>query len=352
MAIYKYLDSGIVAMERTTFGQQGIRERQDLQNLLKNQIDIIAPETLVVAEEFADWEDSKRRIDLLAIDKEANLIVIELKRTEDGGHMELQAIRYAAMVSTLTFEKLAEAFGKYLSDNGIHKDATEELLGFLGWDEPDEDQFAQQVKIILASAEFSRELTSAVMWLTDFGLDIRCVRMRPYTLENETFLDVQTLIPLPEVADFQVRIREKKQKERESREGTRDTTKYDLTISGQKFSSQSKRWVMFHIVSALINNGVHPKEIIETIYEFKKRPFEMFDGKLDEEAVIEAFSNSGSDAKLHRSKRFFSEDAQLFHVGNETYVLTNQWGLRSFQSANALAKRFSAMEIQLEPVED
>jgi RecB family endonuclease NucS len=44
----------------------------------------------LVAAEFGDWEDSRRRIDLLAIDKAANLVVIELKRTEDGGHMELE----------------------------------------------------------------------------------------------------------------------------------------------------------------------------------------------------------------------------------------------------------------------
>ena len=51
---------------------------------------------LVVAEEFGDWEESKRRIDLLGLDRDATLVVIELKRTDDGGHMELQAIRYAA----------------------------------------------------------------------------------------------------------------------------------------------------------------------------------------------------------------------------------------------------------------
>jgi len=31
-------------------------------------------------------------------------VAIELKRTEDGGHMELQSTRYAAMVSTMTFD--------------------------------------------------------------------------------------------------------------------------------------------------------------------------------------------------------------------------------------------------------
>ena len=48
---------------------------------------------MVLAEEFGDWQDSRRRIDLLCLDRDAGLVVVELKRTEDGGHMELQAIR-------------------------------------------------------------------------------------------------------------------------------------------------------------------------------------------------------------------------------------------------------------------
>ena len=51
---------------------------------------MISPETYDFADEFKEWEDSKRRIDILALDKETNLVVIELKLTEDDGHMELQ----------------------------------------------------------------------------------------------------------------------------------------------------------------------------------------------------------------------------------------------------------------------
>ncbi len=72
-------------------------------------------------------EDSRRRIDLLGLDKEANLVIIELKRTEDGGHMELQAIRYAAMVSTLTFEKIVEIYGDYLEKMGSEGVARETI---------------------------------------------------------------------------------------------------------------------------------------------------------------------------------------------------------------------------------
>ena len=213
MSIYRIDGEALVPAERTTFKDQDLKERRDLQTLLKSRVEAISAETLIVSEEFGDWEDSRRRIDLLGIDRDANLVVIELKRTEDGGHMELQAIRYAAMISTLTFDQLVPIHDRYLLENGIEKDARENLLEFLDWDDSSAGPFGQEVRIVLASAEFSKEVTTTVMWLRDMGsLDIRCVRMEPYISEGTTLLDIQTVIPAPEAADYQVRIREKQQK--------------------------------------------------------------------------------------------------------------------------------------------
>jgi hypothetical protein len=217
MAIFKMTDDAFEALPETTFARVGISERGDLQRLLKSQIKVLAPETLIISEEFSDWEDSKRRIDLLGIDADANLVVIELKRTEDGGHMELQAIRYAAMVSTLDFEKAVQIFSNYLAAQGDNGDARAMLLQHLNWTEPDDDSFAQDVRIVLASAEFSRELTTAVMWLNERDLDIRCIRIKPYGSKENLFVDVQQVIPLPEAQDYQVRLKEKQQREREAR---------------------------------------------------------------------------------------------------------------------------------------
>ena len=88
MPIYEITKDRIQTVAETKFSTAGVRERTDLQRLLRQQIDIVSPETLVIGEEFGDWEDSRRRIDLLGLDKEANLVVIELKRTDDGGHMD------------------------------------------------------------------------------------------------------------------------------------------------------------------------------------------------------------------------------------------------------------------------
>ncbi|GIX12078.1 MAG: hypothetical protein KatS3mg118_0037 [Paracoccaceae bacterium] len=235
MPIYEFASEEIRPLTKTTFGQVQLQERRDLQRLLRTNIAVVAPDTLVIAEEFGDWDESRRRIDLLGIDRDANLVVIELKRTEDGGHMELQAIRYAAMVSTMTFDQAADVFARYLAQIGrTDTDARAELLDFLGWDEPDEDAFAQDVRIVLASAEFSRELTTSVLWLIERGIDIRCVRLQPYGLDGRILVDVQQIIPLPEVAEYQVRVTEKKRKEREARTDTRDRTSYDVTLGGRQ----------------------------------------------------------------------------------------------------------------------
>jgi RecB family endonuclease NucS len=86
--IYEFAQSGIVHLSATTFSSAGLQERRDLQRLLRENVEVIAPGALVISEEFGDWDESRRRIDLLAIDKKANLVVIELKRTEDGGQMD------------------------------------------------------------------------------------------------------------------------------------------------------------------------------------------------------------------------------------------------------------------------
>lgn len=218
MALYEITSNNLAKISQTTFDQAGLRERDDLQRLLKKQIEVILPDTLIVSEEFSEWEESKRRIDLLALDKNANIVVIELKRTEDGGYMEQQAIRYAAMVSTMTFDRVVEVYSRFLLREGKHEiDARLEILEFLDWNEPDEDSFGQDVRIVLASSNFSKELTTTIMWLNKRDLDIRCIRVIPYQDKGRILVDVQQVIPLPEAAEYQIKIREKEQKERKEK---------------------------------------------------------------------------------------------------------------------------------------
>ena len=217
MPIYELRPDEIHPASPTTFEAEGIKERADLQRLLKQRIDCLEEGLLVLAEEFSDWADSSRRIDLLCLDSEANLVVVELKRTEDGGHMELQALRYAAMVSTMRFEQAVDALARSRDRGAPDRDAARaDILGFLGWAAPDEDRFASVTRLILVAADFGKELTTTVLWLREqFSIDIRCIRLKAYRLEDgKRLLDIQQLIPLPEAADYQTKLGEKRLAER------------------------------------------------------------------------------------------------------------------------------------------
>lgn len=352
MAIYEITADEFRKIDETSFSSAGVRERQDMQRLLRGQIEIVSPDTLVIAEEFSQWEDSNRRIDLLGIDKDANLVVIELKRTEDGGHMELQAIRYAAMVSAMTFDRVAEVYSDYLTRNDEPGDARALLLDFLEWEEPDEDRFAQDVRVVLVSAEFSKELTTSVIWLNERGLDIRCIRIKPYRDDARILADVQPIIPLPEAEDYRVRLKEKQQKERASRNSNRDYTKYTLTLDGQPHERLTKRAAMFTLIGHLIRNGHSPTDIAAAIPWRQNTLFRAADGTLSHEQFVTTLTaNAENGEEAFSEKRFYCGDDELFHVDGKTYCCTNQWGNRFQECLNALIEAFPRETIAFEACE-
>lgn len=219
MPIYEIRPSELAQVEETSLQREGLTERGDLQRLLVANIGCLAPGLMVLAEEFSGWADSARRIDILCLDQEANLVVVELKRELDGGHMDLQALRYAAMVSNMTFQHAVSALARHLGHTTDKlDDARQAILAFLDWSTPDEDAFANDTRVILAAPGFDKEITTTVLWLRERDIDVRCIRLKPYRLgDGRVLLDIQPLIPLPETSEFVTTMGEKRIAERKDR---------------------------------------------------------------------------------------------------------------------------------------
>jgi hypothetical protein len=205
MTLYRVTPDKLESVSPTTFAAESLLERKDLQRLLHRDISPIGEDLMVIAEEYGEWEDSNRRIDLLCLSKGRDLVVVEIKRTEDGGHMELQAIRYAAMVSSMTLEQVIQAHAR--AHGGDPETAKGEVLGFLELDTEEEAELTGDVRIVLVAANFSTELTTAVLWLNQREVDITCIRLRPYRMGDDVLIDATQIIPLPESAEYEVKIR-------------------------------------------------------------------------------------------------------------------------------------------------
>jgi hypothetical protein len=109
----------------------------------------------------------------------------------------------------------------------------------LGWDQPEESEFAADTRIVLVSGEFSKEITTAVLWLNERELDIRCVRLRPYSLDGRTLLDIQQVVPLPEATEYQVQLRKKEAEKRQSQKGGPWNGEYYVSFG---HSSEGRDW--------------------------------------------------------------------------------------------------------------
>lgn len=193
-----------------------------------------------------------------------------------------------------------------------------------------EDRFGTDVKIVLAAADFALPLTSAVLWLRERDVDIRCVRMRPYRLaggSDRILIDMQEVIPLPEARDHQERVAEKAQRQRDDRSTSRDMRRFDVRIHGHEFSALPKNRAAFEVVRVAISDfAAAPTAILNQTTEGRRRPpnraiLLRLPGRPDGDSVMEQLS------ALARTnpRRYYTNDSDLFHVGGDTWVFTNQW---------------------------
>lgn len=329
MALYEISGEKLTPISQRTFTELGLLERANIQRAIRTHIAAITPgvKTMVLAEEFGDWVGANRRIDLLCLDEKARIVVVELKR-DDAAHMELQALRYAAMISTMRFEQAIEAHRKYLLGIGSTEDPEQAIREFLE-QEDGPVALSETVRIVLASSDFSQELTTAVLWLNKQGLDMRCVQMRPHAIDSRILLDIHQVIPLPEAEQYQVAVREKSMEQDAARTQDRDLTRYDLSIGEMSFANLPKRRLIYEVVAEAIERGMSP-DSIERAVPWRSNLFVSANGFMKESD----FQSTFGQGKL----RFYTTDEDLFHIDEKTYAFTKQWGSRALLAVDSVLK--------------
>ena len=348
MPLFEMTSDVLEPVPSTTFAAEQVLERADLQRLLRARIDMIIDGVLVVAEEFGAFTDARRRVDLLGVDRDGRLVVIELKRTIDGGHLELQALRYAAMVSVMTFDDLVEHHQHYLAEVEPEAvdDARARLADFLEDVGGEDAVLSREVRVVLVAAGFDREITTTVLWLADvYGLDIRCVKLTPYKVGERLLLDVQQIIPLPEAGELTVQIRRKQTQARAASTDGRDWTPYEIITPQGRSGPLRKRRAMLALVTALHQAGISATQLATAIPRSRFLPV---DGTLTGDDLAAAFMTAypGSSKRLGR---WFLE-APL-HDNGQTWVLSKMWGTNTEPVLDRLIALAPTPEFNYEPVD-
>ncbi|EII2377471.1 DUF4268 domain-containing protein [Vibrio cholerae] len=208
------------------FSELGFTERKHLQEWLAHEPSALGEELLIIQKEFDGFDDTRERLDLLALDKDGNLVIIENKLDDSGRDVVWQALKYASYCASLTKAQIVDIYQQYLDRYepvtgevdllNAPASASARICEFL--DAPDLDELKLNLgnsqRIMLVAANFRKEVTSTALWLLGQGISIACFKITPYSLGEQLLINIDQIIPTPEAKELMIGINAKEAEEK------------------------------------------------------------------------------------------------------------------------------------------
>lgn len=203
--------NSIIPLTERKFGEIGFKERANLQEWICKVPSCFGEDLLIIQKEFAGFNDTNERLDLLAIDKQGSLVIIENKLDDTGRDVTWQALKYASYCSSLSKEVIRRIFQEYLDKSNPSIDAKSLIAEFLEKEDYEDVELNKGLtqRIILVAASFRKEVTSTVLWLLNLKLRIKCFRVTPYSMDDTHFLTIEQIIPTKDLEQFMIGIADK-----------------------------------------------------------------------------------------------------------------------------------------------
>lgn len=221
MYIVDTVSNSLVKVQPSTFHDLKFEERKHLQEWIAKEPESLGEELLIIQKEFDGFSDTKERLDLLALDKDGNLVIIENKLDDSGRDVTWQAIKYASYCSSLSKKDVIEIYQKYLGPSVKAEDSISEF--FDGKDVSDiEINLGNSQRIFFVAAKFRKEVTSSVMWLLNYGIRIKCFKVTPYKYNDKVLLDFDQIIPVKDADDYTIKIASKNLTDNQEAEATKN----------------------------------------------------------------------------------------------------------------------------------
>ena len=192
-------------INETTFYENDLKERQHIEEWIRKNPEVMGEELLIIGHEYDDFENNER-IDLLAIDKDGNLVVIEVKRDNSGNNVDFQVLKYVSYMSRRTSKEIVEIYNDYINNNLLQLDPIQEIMEFLNIDNEAllNDMLNNTQRIIIIGKEFDKRVLSVCAWLYENGINIKCISIKPYEYKDEIFIDTNQIIPPEKIEEYYI----------------------------------------------------------------------------------------------------------------------------------------------------
>jgi hypothetical protein len=278
---------------------QGRIDELTLERHIAAQPALVGEPLLVLGRQLAEFEEDKDRLDVLAIDKDGEIVLIELKVTDDFRVTDLQALAYAGAYATRETEDLARTLRRHLErvptptsapteatsapaapnapgatgpsttdasgpqvsvdgDGGASPavaavaspataasvsldQAKARIVEFLELDDFEGWRPSQQVRIKLVAPSFPRRVLKNVKYLGDvYGMPVEAIAARLFeTPDGQRVVAFERLLPLPGEDEFDLTLRRREELKREDNVRRRQNVVPLLVKAGKLVDGQT-----------------------------------------------------------------------------------------------------------------
>ncbi len=214
----------IIPLQARKFGDLNFTERNHLQEWLANMPEALGEELLIIQKEFDGFDDTRERLDLLALDKDGNLVIIENKLDDTGRDVVWQTLKYASYCSSLSKLQIIEIYQRYLNRFQQGGDASALMCEFLGVEDTEELKLnlGNSQRLMMVAANFRKEVTSTALWLLGYGIQVQCFKTTPFSDGEQLYLNVEQIIPTPEAKEFMIGMNAKEAEEKSTEVETKN----------------------------------------------------------------------------------------------------------------------------------
>jgi len=192
-------EENVSTLETVSLQEEGFREDDLREWIINSPEDILGEDFRLIGREVSVKQIGDG-IDLLAIDRDANVVAIELKRGVLKPKVDFQGLKYAAYTSHWDYSKLRDQFEKFKSTTWGQTLYEEETTFTEVLDEfCNEDYTLNQDQRVVFVGESVRERLDIVLrWLSDRSIDISVIEFQLLKDDNLLYLDAEHTIPTPE----------------------------------------------------------------------------------------------------------------------------------------------------------
>ncbi|MGX8698458.1 MAG: endonuclease NucS domain-containing protein [bacterium] len=132
---------------------------KELEDLLCEHIELLNPDWLVIGRQVRT--SANKLIDLLCMDRDGDIVIVELKKGMTPREVTAQAIDYASCVDKLHPEDFAEIYLQYSKNNKSLGEAYREKFR----DDLDEDTIKQKVKMVIVATQMDDSTERIIAYL-------------------------------------------------------------------------------------------------------------------------------------------------------------------------------------------